>query len=78
LKVAGLAVKGAARIVQKYAHVENGLTATAIFFAKDPAEADAGTERLDLIAEMARIAIDRVSLELYLDRRAQKLSQTRD
>ena len=78
LKVAGLAVNGAARIVQKCAHVENGLTATAIFFAKDPAEADAGTERLDLIAEMARIAIDRVSLELDLDKRAQKLSQTRD
>lgn len=75
LQDAGLAVDGAARIVRKRAHVENGLTATVIFFAETPAEAEAGAERLDLIAEMARIAIDRVSLDLGLDKRAQKLSQ---
>lgn len=77
LQDAGLAADGAARIVRKCAQVENGLTATVIFFAETPAEADAGAERLDLIAEMARIAIDRVSLDLGLDKRAQKLSQKR-
>lgn len=77
LQDAGLDADGAARIVRKCAHVENGLTATVIFFAETPAEADAGAQRLDLIAEMARIAIDRVSLDLGLDKRAKKLSQKR-
>ncbi|WP_411232078.1 hypothetical protein [Marivita sp. S0852] len=77
LQDAGLDADGAARIVQKRAHVEHGLTATVIFFANTRTEADAGAERLDLIAEMARIAIDRISLDLGLDKRAQTLSQKR-
>ncbi|WP_306131293.1 hypothetical protein [Roseivivax marinus] len=64
LSAAGLPGGGAVRLAERAATVEAGLTAMVVFRAADAAAADAAADRVEILAEMARISIDRLSRDL--------------
>ncbi|SEL51922.1 hypothetical protein SAMN05444413_11030 [Roseivivax marinus] len=66
LSAAGLPGGGAVRLAERAATVEAGLTAMVVFRAVDAAAADAAADRVEILAEMARISIDRLSRDLGL------------
>jgi hypothetical protein len=57
----GLAADSAARVFHMHARDKSGMTATVAYFAQTIADADASAERVELVSEMSRIAVDRLS-----------------
>jgi hypothetical protein len=78
LREAGIEADGAARLARRHAHLETDLTATVIHFAPDAARAEASAQQVEILAEMARIAIDRLSRVLEAGEDAGSASRALD
>ncbi|MFC6639791.1 hypothetical protein [Sulfitobacter sediminilitoris] len=74
----GIEADGAATLARRYAHIDAELSATVILFAPDVARAEASTNQVEILAEMARIAIDRLSRALEAGEDAGSASQALD
>ncbi|MDG1169614.1 MAG: hypothetical protein P8N14_10495 [Sulfitobacter sp.] len=59
-----IAIPGAAQLARHHAQLEPQLSATVIHFAPDAAQAAASAPQVEMLAEMTRIAIDRLSRTL--------------
>ena len=64
LKDLGVSQKGALRVARQKPKTDNDMTALVIYYAPDRESADAATARLEIISELSRIAIERLSREL--------------
>tara|TARA_R110002072_G_scaffold261831_2_gene420603 strand:+ start:2431 stop:3441 length:1011 start_codon:yes stop_codon:yes gene_type:complete len=66
LKDLGIPHDGALRVARQFPKSEKDMTALMIFYATDRACADAAAASIEILSELSRIAIDRLSRELEM------------
>ena len=66
LKDLGIPHDGALRVARQFPKSEKDMTALMIFYATDRAFADAAAASIEILSELSRIAIDRLSRELEM------------
>ena len=64
LKDLGVTQEGAVRVARQRPKTQNDMSALVIFYAPDRESADAAAASIEIISELSRIAIERLSREL--------------